>query len=290
MPKFVVKAMDANAPLAERHEAFGKIVSSFQDMAYACAYAVLGDFHLAEDAAQEAFVTAWQKLDQLRERDAFPGWFRRIVLTECNRLTRGKRLPTTTFLDGVNIPSTVDSPQTKIEKDELSDALFAAIERLPKMERLAIALFYVKEYSQKDISAFLEVPMTTVAKRLYSARRRLKDTMLEKLKDGLLARRPSRNLSFEEKVKAGIYDEYVGRYRFEDRPDLVVSIKREGRSLMSESANQRNELFAKDGFEWELLAKEFDGKGEFIRNKRGQITHLVYYEFGCQMGMATKIR
>ena len=290
MPKFVVKALDANAPLAERHEAFGEIVSSFQDMAYACAYAVLGDFHLAEDAAQEAFVTAWQKLDQLREPDAFPGWFRRIVLTECNRLTRGKRLPTTTFLDGVNIPSTVDSPQTKIEKDELSDALFAAIERLPKMERLVIALFYVKEYSQKDIGAFLEVPMTTVAKRLYSARRRLKDTMLEKFKDGLLARRPSRNLSFEEKVKAGIYDEYVGQYRFEDRPDLVVSIKREGCRLMSESANQRNELFAKDGFEWELLAKEFDGKGEFIRNKRGQITHLVYYEFGCQMGMATKIR
>ena len=51
-------------------------------MAFACAYAAPCDFHLAEDAAQGAFVTAWRKLTQLREPEAFPGWLRRIVLTE----------------------------------------------------------------------------------------------------------------------------------------------------------------------------------------------------------------
>src|SRR5688572_11395847 len=61
-------------------------------MAFACAYAVLGDAYLAEDVAQDAFVVAWQKLDQLREANAFPGWFKRIVLNQCNRLTRGSRL------------------------------------------------------------------------------------------------------------------------------------------------------------------------------------------------------
>ena len=61
-------------------------------MAFACAFAVLGDVYLAQDTAQEAFIVAWQKLEQLREPAAFPGWFKRIVLTQYNRLTRCKAL------------------------------------------------------------------------------------------------------------------------------------------------------------------------------------------------------
>src|SRR3712207_8340885 len=54
-----------------------------------------------------------------------------------------------------------------------STAVSAAIKKLPEKERMVVALFYIKEISQSDISAFLEVPTTTVAKRLYSARIRL---------------------------------------------------------------------------------------------------------------------
>ncbi len=285
----VLKAKNADATLAEKHEAFGGLVRSFQDMAYACAYAVLGDFQLAEDAAQEAFISAWQKLSQLRQPEAFPGWFRRIVLTECNRLTRGKRLQITSLEGGENVPSIIDNPQMAIEKDELKKAVCSAIEKLPENERMVVTLFYLKEHSQSDISQFLEVPMTTVAKRLYSARVRLRDKIMDKFKNDLAAYRPSRNERFAEKVKAGIYDEYIGQYRFELRPELVVTIKKEGDKLMSEAAGQKNELFAKGESERELNVKEFDGKGEFVRNERGQVTHLVYYEFGCEMGLAKKI-
>jgi DNA-directed RNA polymerase specialized sigma24 family protein len=86
----VSRASDSGNSPSVRHEAFGELVLRFQDMAFACAYAVLGDAYLAEDVAQDAFVVAWQKLDQLREPDAFPGWFKRIVLSQCNRLTRGR--------------------------------------------------------------------------------------------------------------------------------------------------------------------------------------------------------
>ncbi len=55
----VITATQTGVPLAQRLEAFGQIVVRFQDMAYGCAYALLGDFHLAEDAAQEAFLTAY---------------------------------------------------------------------------------------------------------------------------------------------------------------------------------------------------------------------------------------
>jgi len=261
----------------------------FQDMAYACGYSVLGDFSLAEDAAQEAFISAWQKLGQLRQPEAFPGWFRRIVLTECNRLTRRRRLSTVSLDAGLELQTSHPDPQSAIERDELTEAAFAAIEKLSLNERMVVMLFYVNEHSQNDISAFLNVPLTTVAKRLYSARVRLRVILMDAFKNDLTVHRPSRNESFAEKVKAGIYDEYVGQYRFELRPELVVTITREGEHLIGEAAGQRNELFARDQTEGELLTKEFDGRGEFVRNKQGHISHLIYLEFGNVMGVAKKI-
>src|SRR5438270_8645810 len=114
-------------------------------MAYAYAYAVLGDFCLAEDAAQEAFISAWQKLSQLRQPEAFPGWFRRVVLTECNRLTRGKRPRTMSLDEGAHLQTPLADPHTAIERDELTRAVFTAIKKLSLNERMVILLFYVKE-------------------------------------------------------------------------------------------------------------------------------------------------
>jgi RNA polymerase sigma factor (sigma-70 family) len=286
----VTRATDQNATLAEQHEAFAALVRAFQDMAYASAYAVLGDFQLAEDAAQDAFISAWQKLYQLNQPEAFPGWFRRIVLTECSRRRRrGKRLQAERLEDNEPIASSLADPQTALETDALRRAVFAAIMELPENERSVVTLFYLREHSQRDIGAFLELPVTTVAKRLYSARARLRGKMTRKFKEEFIAHRPSRSRTFEEKVAAGIFDEYVGEYKYEKRPDLTVTIKREGSKLISESAGQTNELFAAGDSETELHVREFDGRGLFVRNKKGRVTHFVYYEFGTEMGSAKKV-
>ena len=282
----VLKAGDTNSTLGERHQAFSELVRLFQDMAYAAAFAKLGSYDLAEEAAQRAFISAWQRLEQLRTPEAFPGWFRRIVLTECNRLTRGKQLRSTSLDEGLMVVSDRTDPQTALEQDEQTRALFTAINELPANLRLIVLLFYVKEYSQTDISLFLEVPLTTVAKRLYSARHRLRGLTANKFKAKLRARRPSRNRTFADKVRAGIYDDYVGQYQFELRPDLIVTIKKEGEQLIGEAAAQRNVLFAADDSENELRTREFDGCGKFVRDGQGRITHVIYYEFGCEMGLA----
>ena len=65
-------------------EAYGEIVGRFQDMAYGYAYAIMGDFHAAEDATQEAFVAAFGDLPKLSEAAAFPGWFRRVPSLEAH--------------------------------------------------------------------------------------------------------------------------------------------------------------------------------------------------------------
>ena len=68
--------------------AFGELVRRHQNRAVAYATAILRDRHLAEDAAQEAFVEAYRELASLREPAAFGAWLRRIVFKHCDRLTR----------------------------------------------------------------------------------------------------------------------------------------------------------------------------------------------------------
>lgn len=287
----IVKATNTTRTLAERHEAFDELVRRFQDMAFACAYATLCDFHAAEDAAQEAFITAWRKLTQLREPEAFPGWLRRIVLNECSRQTRGKRLPTVALDAGAQeIASRESSPQSVAEANELRETVQAALTMLPRGERVAVTLFYLEGRTHTEIAKLLEVPTTTVAKRLHTARARLKGLALTKLKRRFDAHRPSRAATFAAKVRRGIFDDYLGRYRYEKRPELEVVITREGDRLFSESAGQRNELFAKSGdSKSQLRTREFDGRGEFVRNAAGRVTHFVYYEFGRELGRAKKI-
>jgi RNA polymerase sigma factor (sigma-70 family) len=197
----IARASDKGNTLLVRHEAFAELVHRFQDMAFACAYAVLGDAYLAEDVAQEAFVSAWQNLAQLREPRAFPGWFKRIVLCQCNRLTRGKRLQFVPLEIGVNTAANDPSPQAVAEKHQMLNRILSAIRALPDNERLVTTLFYVNGYTQADISEFLEVPVSTVNKRLYTSRQQLKESV-HVFKKNLQSRRPSRNDEFVERVAA----------------------------------------------------------------------------------------
>src|SRR5215212_8647109 len=89
--KLVTQACDERVTLAARQHAFGELVGCYQDMAFGCAYAFLRDYFRAEDAAQEAFITAWQRLSQLQQPCTFGSWLRSIVISRCHRLVRGRQ-------------------------------------------------------------------------------------------------------------------------------------------------------------------------------------------------------
>src|ERR1700694_6040396 len=115
----IATATASHLALREKHRAFDEIVRQYQDLAYGYAYGVLGEFELAEDAAQEAFLAAWRSLDQLREPAAFPGWLKRIVLTQCSRLPRGKQLGLVPLEAAVELPSPGPDPYRAGEQREL---------------------------------------------------------------------------------------------------------------------------------------------------------------------------
>jgi RNA polymerase sigma factor (sigma-70 family) len=162
-------------------DAFGRVVERFQKMAYAVAYATVGDAHLAEDAAQEAFIEAYLSLPKLREPAAFPGWFRRIVFKRGDRLIRGKRLATVPIEAAGEVVAREPGPALLAEARELRGLVQAAIDELPEPDRLLVMLFYLAGYAQQEIATIAELPVATVKKRLYRARQRLRSHL-----DGLL--------------------------------------------------------------------------------------------------------
>jgi RNA polymerase sigma factor (sigma-70 family) len=176
--------------------AFEILVRRFQDMAVGYSYSILRDIQLAQDAAQEAFFEAFRTLDSLREPDAFPGWFRRIVFKHCDRFTRGKQLIAVPIETAAQVSNSSPDQLGALEQTEMKDRIWNAVDLLPEHERETLVLFYIGGYSQKEVCEFLDVPVTTVKKRLHSARNRLRDLLIDEVEDGLRANRPSRDERF----------------------------------------------------------------------------------------------
>jgi RNA polymerase sigma factor (sigma-70 family) len=181
-------------------EAYATIVRRFQDMAVGYGYSLLGDIHLAEDAAQEAFVSAYRDLSQLREPAAFPGWFRTIIFKQCHRLTRRRQLATVPLDAAAELPAQGDGPAETAERHAIREQVVTAIQALPSHERVVVALFYISEYSHAEIGGFLGLPVSTIKSRLHTARRRLHERMFSVIQDNLPEQRPSRDQRFTDQV------------------------------------------------------------------------------------------
>ncbi len=191
--------MEQLAPIVIRaregeSRAFEELVRRFQDMAVGYAYSLLGDWHEAEDAAQDAFVNAYCSIMQLRDAAAFPGWFQRIVYTQAQRRLRVKT-PVWVSLEQVS-ELAVAGPAPPIEAGR--DELWALVDNLPEAQRSVLLLYYMRDFSQKEIAAFLEIPLGTVKTRLHHARKRIKKRI--RPLNGISAQRPSRDSQFTNKI------------------------------------------------------------------------------------------
>jgi RNA polymerase sigma factor (sigma-70 family) len=161
---------------------------------------VLGDFGLAEDAAQEAFVDTYVNLATLRDQLAFPGWLRRLVYTHCNRSTRRRRLATVSLENATNVKIGEPEPPEIVGAKEIRSLVIGKMAELPEHERSVVTLFYIGEHSHKEISRFLDISVSAVKFRYHSARKKLKKSLLTMVRREVTEQRPSRNDDFTDKV------------------------------------------------------------------------------------------
>jgi RNA polymerase sigma factor (sigma-70 family) len=179
--------------------AFDRIVTRFRDMAVGYGHSILGDFQLAEDAAQEAFIKAYQDLQKLSVPKAFPSWFRRIVFKYCDRIMRKQKASRATVGKMNDMTDHGDSPYEAISKKDMQNVILKSVNSLPQHERTTTTLFYINGYSMADVSKFLDVPVSTVKSRLHSARTKLKGRMIKMVRDSLQTHTPDEK--FNQRVR-----------------------------------------------------------------------------------------
>lgn len=141
-----------------------------------------------DDAAQDVLLTAWKRLDTLREAEAFDSWLygiTRRVLAAHRRRAWVRRWTTGTLPDPID-PGR--SPREEAELSEVSREVQRILEQLPPEQREVLVLSDVEERTDSEVAELLHIPSGTVKSRLRLARgrfRRLADRQREVLLPGL---------------------------------------------------------------------------------------------------------
>lgn len=158
--------------------AFESLVLKYQHRIYTLCRYLLEDSHDAEDAAQDAFVKAFQGLKRFTPAASFYTWLYRIAVNTCldrrrKRSVRAGAVPTggNDFLDAV--PSAAPSPESTYETKQKTEALRAALNRLSEKLRIPLVLREMEGLSYEEIAAALDVSIGTVKSRISRAREEL---------------------------------------------------------------------------------------------------------------------
>jgi RNA polymerase sigma-70 factor, ECF subfamily len=156
--------------------AFGELVRRYKRPAYAIALSVTGRHEDAEDAAQESFVTALDRLEECRDPARFSGWFLTIVRNRSRNLLRRERLRR-----GEPIPFTLASrepgPERRREQAALRERLLQAAGELSRVQREVLLLHDLEGWKHREIAERLGMPSGTVRSHLHYARKRLRELL-----------------------------------------------------------------------------------------------------------------
>lgn len=168
--------------------AFTALVEKYQKGVHALAWQKIGDFHIAQEITQDAFLRAYQKLGTLKNHNLFSGWLYVIATRLCCEWLRKKRLPMqsletvdTKEVDQVAYKRYVEE-QRETDINEIRRELVRdLLKKLPESERTVMTLHYLGEMTCESISEFLGVSPNTIRSRLSRARNRLKkeETMIK---------------------------------------------------------------------------------------------------------------
>ena len=155
--------------------AFDELMIRFRPMTLSMARRYLGDNALAEDAVQEAFLTAYLKLDQLKNPTAFPSWIKAIIYSTCRSMRKAKIEET--LLDGT--PTELepacrgDGPEELYVRRQTREMVFRVLESLPEAAREACRMRYMLGLPYRHIAEVLGVPVGTLKRRLHDARKKM---------------------------------------------------------------------------------------------------------------------
>jgi RNA polymerase sigma-70 factor (ECF subfamily) len=161
-------------------DAFGVLVSRHGRPAYLVALSVTNRHEDAEDAAQESFMVALQRIEECRRPDRFGAWLMTIVRNRARNLVRREVLR-----DTDPIPATAGSrgptPERVTELSDLRALLYDALSELPEVQREIVLLHDLEGWKHREIAERLGLPSGTVRSHLHFARKALRAVLGDSL-------------------------------------------------------------------------------------------------------------
>ena len=162
-------------------QAFTALVEKYQKQIHALAWQKIGDFHIAQEITQDAFLAAYQKLATLTHHNRFAGWLYVIVDRKCKNWHRKRKLALQSLenTNPVELEEVFYSEYMTQQREEAANKKRRAtvqklLSKLQESERTVVNLYYIAEMTCEDIGKFLGVSPNTVRSRLHRARNRLK--------------------------------------------------------------------------------------------------------------------
>jgi RNA polymerase sigma-70 factor (ECF subfamily) len=162
-------------------EAFGEIVKRWERKIFALCFGMLGREDDARDAAQETFIAAYRNLSNFRGEAKVSSWLHRIAVNQCLTVKRRAKTRSEEFLDDedgsedrVFIAPLQNSPSRQAEQFERLKLVRTAVSSLPTELRQVIVMKEFEDMTFQEISETLEIPLSTVKSRLYTALKQLR--------------------------------------------------------------------------------------------------------------------
>jgi RNA polymerase sigma-70 factor (ECF subfamily) len=157
-------------------DAFSELVSASLSRQYAIATLILRDGDRAQDAVQEALVSAWRGLSALRDADAWEAWLHRLTVRACfQQVRRDKRRRLVELQTKPDHQATGadDAPRALAERDRIEREL----DRLPIDQRAVIALHYHLGLPLAEVAPILDIPVGTASSRLHRGLTAMRSSM-----------------------------------------------------------------------------------------------------------------
>jgi len=153
--------------------ALQKLVKRWHKLFCEKAYWMTKDAEASKDIAQESWTSIINNLHNLKDSSRFKSWALRIVFTKSMdwlRFNQMNRKKLEKYYKNYN-----DSDENTNSNETLKTELLNAVRLLPNEQQVVLRLFYVEEYTLKDISLLMEISVGTVKSRLFHAREKLKE-------------------------------------------------------------------------------------------------------------------
>lgn len=148
-------------------ESFTELCRRYYPAMVAIAHSLIGDRHLAEDAAQETFAKAAVKLPQLRQTNKFAGWLATICRNEARDMARHS--------NSLQANDRLSTIAAKSERDDWGEAVTQAMKNLSTPVRELVYLRYYDGLSYERISELLGISEQAINGRLRRAKRKMAD-------------------------------------------------------------------------------------------------------------------